>query len=279
MRSFVATNTRRGLAVLTLAVFAVLFTLPTRVFAETTIETQLCDGTMGSTITIQTPLSGDTITQLPVTVFGLVANASQIEVTVDGVYDSTIPVGGSQTDYSFDLRLSDGTHTIKLTANDRCHYQNGTADLVLTYRSNTPSNGSITDTNTTQGGQTTSGTNTSGIGTGVQIGTDTGAQPTTTTPSGPIAMLLEPLQTIATALDVDSTLKDGAAQGALRFSLIVSGAFMASVGSASYVSVLQFFRQAVRASRVKQYFAVRHVMRESAFRFGGLVLFALAFLI
>lgn len=285
MRSFTVANTSHLLVALTVAILGVSTVASHRVFAETEIQTAICGTSSGASLTITTPMSGDTLTLLPITISGLVKDASQIDVTVDGVYDSTIPIGATQTDFIFDLNLEKGTHTVHFVANDRCHYKNGTADLVLTYDAgSSTSNGGEEPTTTVvnQGTASASGTNTSGIGSGVQIGTQTETSTSSTSSSGdrnPIAVLIEPLHAVATALDVDSTLKDGAPQGALRVSLIVSGAFMASAGSMSYVSTLEFFRQAARASRAKRYFATHRLVRESAFRFGGLALFSLAFLI
>lgn len=274
MRSFVVVSTRVALFLLGTVLFAA-GSFPSGVSAESEVTAQVCGGSASSTVAITSPSSGDTITTIPVSISGTVSRASQIDIMVDGVYDSTVPVGATQTDFIADIMLSKGTHEIRFVANDRCHVENGVAVLTLTYAPPVvPDDEDPTDTNTNSGEG-----GSSDVGSGVQVTPDSPSKSGSSGNKSPLAVLIEPIQSIAAVLDVDSTLKDGAPQGALRVSLIVSGAFMASLGSASYVSLLEFFKQAARATKVKKYFATHHVLRESAFRFGGLALFVFAFLI
>lgn len=274
MNSFaVAKNKFLTLAALLLAASTLIAGSAQNVSAAQQVQAQICDNISGSSISIIAPSTDSIVTALPIVVQGTVTNASQIDVTIDDVYDSTIPLSIDQAEFSYELNLNSGTHTVHFVTNDRCHLQNGSADLVLTYQANTtPSSGGMTETAVDP---TVSGVQQAG---GVQIGTQTG-QPASSGISRLWIVLSEFVHPIGAALDLDTTLKDSTIQGVFRIVLIVSGAFMASVGSASYVSVLEFFRQNAQAARIKQYFTDRKRTRESIFRVTGLFIFILAFFI
>ena len=242
---------------------------------NTVVQALICSDVTGSSISVDSPLS-DSIVISPVTVTGTALYTSQIEVSIDGAYDSTISLGMTETEFSFPLSLAEGTHTVRLVANDRCYLQNASVDIVLTYQPvGEPSSGTTTPTKVVQE------TPSAGTG-GIYIGPDVAPVAPTETASGvsgPIAVLIQPLRTLATVLDIDSTLEDGTVQGTARVSLIILGAFMASVGSPVLVSSLQSLRLSARASKVKRYFASHRVFRESAFRLSGAALFVLAFMI
>jgi hypothetical protein len=276
----IANNSRYFATVITLAVSVTLL-MQTPVFAETEIQADICASGAGASVQITSPVTDSVISSLPVAVEGTVAQTSQIDIAIDGVYTSTVPVGANQTTFTYNLNLNEGTHSIRFVANDRCHVANGSVDLVLTYQSSTtPSTGGTTDTTVGDSGPTVPNplqSNFGGVKIGVAAGANLGNQPATN--QSLLFVIMQPFYGIAAMLDIDNTLKDGIVQGVVRVIMIVAGAFMASVGSASYVSMLEFFKQTARAARVKKYFAVNARVRESVFRLGGLALFILALLI
>lgn len=165
------------------------------------VNVAVCTGSEGSTITITQPISDSVINQ-PVTTFrGAVTNATQIEIEIDGVYASSVPIGSNQATYVTDITLTSGTHTIKLIANDVCQHSNDSASVVLTYEPETGiSNGGITPTDV-QGG--------------VVIGSDQGS-----TSQDPVPFQLENFPVVGTVykalidfgrlIGVDATLDAGA---------------------------------------------------------------------
>ena len=92
----------------------------------------LCSGQ--SSITVLQPESDSIVTEPDVTINGGVGQATQIEVTVDDVFDSVVPLNLGQTTYEAIVHLTPGTHTIKLTAIDACDSgQDTSTTLILTY--------------------------------------------------------------------------------------------------------------------------------------------------
>jgi hypothetical protein len=134
---------------------------------DNSVNAVVCSNTGdGATITITQPASDSIIDQPSVTLRGQVANATQIEIEIDGQYVNTVPLGANQASYETDVTLSEGTHTIGLTAPDVCQHGDGTASIVITYHPTTPpSNGGTTPTD---------------VGDGVVVGPDTnkGDEPT-----------------------------------------------------------------------------------------------------
>ena len=96
-----------------------------------------------STIVLIQPVSDSVVTSPSVTLQGTVQQASQIEIRVDGVFDSTIPISVGQTAFSGTVALAQGTHTISLTAVNLCSGTNIDTSVVVTYApaSQAPSNG------------------------------------------------------------------------------------------------------------------------------------------
>jgi hypothetical protein len=116
------------------------------VAAQSMVGAVVCEAT--STITISSPESDSIVTQPNLTIEGEVAQASQIEVEVDGVFDSIIPLTVGQTSYSGVVHLSVGTHTVKATAVSLCPGANGSASVVVTHERavTAPSTGGNVDT-------------------------------------------------------------------------------------------------------------------------------------
>lgn len=144
-----------------------------------------------SSIVLAQPISDSIVTLSTVSLQGSVHQASQIEVRVDGTFDSTIPISVGQTAFSGSVELSAGTHTILLTAINVCSGSNAEATAVVTYTAppEIPSGG---------GGSSTP-TNTGVVSQGVRpsLNSDsTNYNPTV------LDQLTQPLQTIAEWLNI-----------------------------------------------------------------------------
>lgn len=105
--------------------------------------------TNASTITLDAPISDSVVTAPTVALSGSVTQSSQVEVRIDGAFDSSIQLSVGQTTYSGSIQLVPGTHTIEVTAISVCPGTNGTASSVVTYEAppQTPSTGGSTPTN------------------------------------------------------------------------------------------------------------------------------------
>ena len=105
--------------------------------------------TNASTITLDAPVSDSVVTTPAVALSGSVTQSSQVEVRIDGAFDSSIQLSVGQTTYSGSVQLTPGTHTIEVTAISVCPGTNGTASSVVTYEAppQTPSTGGSTPTN------------------------------------------------------------------------------------------------------------------------------------
>jgi hypothetical protein len=76
-----------------------------------------------------------------------VTHASQVEITLNGQYVTTLAIGANQTSLQTDLTLEQGTHTIAMTALDICNTKNATDTVVITYQPEVqPSTGVSTPT-------------------------------------------------------------------------------------------------------------------------------------
>lgn len=115
---------------------------------ESEIGVVVCGGSVpAAQVAITEPVSDSIVTQATTTLRGTVANATQIEVAVDGDYSQTFSVGANDTSFETDLTLVEGTHTITMTAIGICGSQNATDEIVLTFqREAEPSAGATTPT-------------------------------------------------------------------------------------------------------------------------------------
>lgn len=92
----------------------------------------LCNGQ--STITVSQPESDSIVNDSSVTIKGGVSQSTQIEVALDDVFDSVVPLNLGQTTYEAAVNVTPGTHTIKLTAINACESgQDASTTLILTY--------------------------------------------------------------------------------------------------------------------------------------------------
>ena len=153
----VVNNSRRFLIALLVAVCLVLGGAASRASAQdgSVIGATIC--APSSVITLDSPVSDSVVTESTVQLSGTIAQASQVEVQVDGVFDSTIQLTIGQSAYAGSVQLTAGTHTIMVTAVSICPGASGTASAVVTYEPPpyAPSTGEQTGTNV--GGETTGG--------------------------------------------------------------------------------------------------------------------------
>lgn len=121
-------------------------------YGNTTISTYVCSNNGGSTVTVQSPGSELTVANPQLNISASVTGTNFVEVRVDGAYDKTVPIGALQTSFDTVVSLSEGTHEIKLIANDICGVNDGEASIIVTYnRQANPSVGSQIPTNTGSG--------------------------------------------------------------------------------------------------------------------------------
>lgn len=140
--------------------------------AQTAVGATVCQ--TESMVSLTQPVSDSTVTTATVPLAGSVMQANQIEVYVDDVFDSTIPLAMGQTTYTGAVQIAEGTHTIKVIAVNVCPGPNGSASSVVTYEpppETAPSTGNETPTET--GGEdgvvvSTAGGEITGEGTGGQ---------------------------------------------------------------------------------------------------------------
>lgn len=133
--------------------------------ASTTIGATICAAT--STITLSAPVSDSVVTSPTVPLSGAVTQASQIEVYVDDIYDSVIPLSIGQTSFNGSVQLTAGTHTIKVVAINTCPGSNGFDSAVVTYQP--PSSGGGSSSGSSGSTSSSGGSTPTQVG-GVQIG-------------------------------------------------------------------------------------------------------------
>jgi len=115
---------------------------------DSQIGVSVCGGNVPSAqIDITQPLSDSIIGQSPVTFRGTVANATQIEIDINGQYNGTFALGANSTTFEKDVALPVGTNTVTMTANAICGGQNASDSTVVTFQPATePSSGGSTPT-------------------------------------------------------------------------------------------------------------------------------------
>lgn len=219
-----------------------------RANAQSAINAIICGA--GAHITISEPQSDSVMTTPSVTIIGAVAQAGQIEVAVDGTYDSVIPLDVGQTTYESTIQLPQGTHTIQLTAVDSCGSTNAEETVVVTF---TPPPSSDSNGSDTQTGVAPE------VG-GVSISSQ--ADDVTVKEVNPGGLLPAPLaQGLNNVLkwmniaSSDST-NDGLAQLSLaRAAVLTTGVYMAVIGVAQSIITLAaatpLFHRVQAADRIK----------------------------
>lgn len=194
------------------------------VSAQSTIDARICEPG-GSTITITAPEPGAVVSQSTISLEGSVQGATQIDVRIDGAYNSTIPLSSGQTTFSESVQLAAGTRTIEVEANDICGVQNGTDTVVVTYQpastgggGGTPDTGVDTDNGPSNGGGGVTITDPDSLETQpIDAGGDRIDE------SSSIPVLTPIFSNISSALDFDDTARDGLLKAILRFALFTTG--------------------------------------------------------
>lgn len=190
--------------------------------------------TNASTITLDAPVSDSVVTAPTVALSGSVTQSSQVEVRVDGAFDSTIQLSVGQTTYSGSVQLTPGTHTIEVTAISVCPGTNGTASSVVTYEAppQTPSTGGSTPTDVGGGG---------GASGGVTVDSTAGVnQPRAEEQQGGILqqIVVVPLRTLGSWLNINQHDTDYAhadsidTMGTARAVAFGAGLYLAIIGLA-----------------------------------------------
>lgn len=231
--------------------------------ASTSVNAAICGAGAGATLTITSPPSDSVVSGPIVQVSGDVSNATQIDVSIDQQYNSTLPLSAGQTSYHTSVQLSPGTHTISLVANDVCQMQDGTASVVVTYQAQTtPSTGQGTPT---QVGENSGG---GGVKLGEPIANsadDSSRTDITKVPIiGPLAQFA---QNLAIALDFEVKPQSGMLmQSVARFSFILAGIAATAIGTVATAAWGAFFGPLTGPQRWM-------------FRIGGVGLIVMAFLL
>lgn len=190
--------------------------------------------TNSSTITLTAPVSDSVVTTAAVPITGTVTQTSQIEIQIDGTFDSILPLTIGQTTFSGTVQLTKGTHTITATAVSICPGTNGSASVVVTYEPavETPSTGGQTGTST-EGDKSSGGVTINSEGSTVTIPPQSGF--------GFFNPVLQPLKDIATWLNVnvgDST-GDMTSMPVTRALVFTGGIYLFIVGIApSFLQVV-----------------------------------------
>lgn len=149
-------NSLKRLAVLAVlaGLFAVLVPTGSAIAVNSGIGAEVCgDNVPPAEISISQPVSDSIVNQAITTFRGSIANATQVEISVDGSYSQTISIGASDSTFETSLTLSEGTHTVSMVANGICGTQNAQDSVVVTYQPNTePSGGGTTPTDVPESG-------------------------------------------------------------------------------------------------------------------------------
>jgi hypothetical protein len=229
--SYSAANARRTLCFGAIAMFSIsMISLAQGTITHavsSSVNAAVCGAGAGATLTIDSPQSDSVVNQPTVQVNGTVTDATQIEVSIDGQYNSTVPLSSGQTNYQTSVQLTTGTHTIALVANDVCQMQDANASVVVTYQSPAnPGTGQQTPTDVNQGG-------------GIEVGGQPIDQGDSSAPIGAenwpiIGPIIRLGYDAAENLDFEVGTPSGTLwRSTLRFSFIVTGISIAVLGNAA----------------------------------------------
>jgi hypothetical protein len=202
-------NARKAFLVVALLGGLIVFPGDTVGAVGANVQATICGVDSHATATIETPVSDSIVVSPSVILSGTVTHATGIEIKVDDVYNSTVPLASTSTSYSSVVMLQPGTHTISLQANDICLARNGTATVVVTYQ---PS---------AQGPDVTAQTTAGGVAIGV------GSVASTRTSLASV----NPISTVVRALDLDTIAQDGVAKAVARVGLLLSGLATTTIGA------------------------------------------------
>ena len=132
---------------LSLAVGLLLILLmPQRAYADTNVSVSVCNSER-PVIMLESPQSDSVVNTPSVVLKGTAIRTNQIDVEVDGQYDSTIAFSPDDPTFNKQVSLNAGTHTITLTANHVCRLSPEQTQLIITYQpQGKPSRGETTPT-------------------------------------------------------------------------------------------------------------------------------------
>lgn len=119
-----------------------LFTPSHDAAAQSNVQVVICRETQPATLSVVSPKSDSVVSAATLVISGGVSQSHQLEVYVDGAFNSIESLPSGTSTYTTSIQLSTGTHTIKLVAVDACQVGNAAVELVVTYQPvSSPSNG------------------------------------------------------------------------------------------------------------------------------------------
>lgn len=118
-----------------------------QVRAVDNVEVMVCPAASESSFSVSQPQSDSIVGEPKVTITGDVKFISQIDFFIDDVYNHTEALGYVDTQFSSEVSLPSGTHTIKFIATDSCSQTIHEEHIVVTYEPKTqPSVGEDVET-------------------------------------------------------------------------------------------------------------------------------------
>lgn len=158
-------SVRSNVKLLALFAGALLYStvlLPASALAtDTDIGVTICGAAVpAAQVSITQPINDSVVNQPNITFRGSVTNATQIEVSIDAQYTSTVSIGQGEGTFQFDTTLPVGTHTVSVKANALCDGEGASDSIVVTHTPavEQPSTGVGTPTSLDDGQTTLDGT-------------------------------------------------------------------------------------------------------------------------
>jgi hypothetical protein len=112
------------------------------VAAQSNVQVVVCRDTQPAALSVTSPKSDSVVGTPTLIVSGAVSQSHQLEVYVDGAFNSIESLPPDVSIYTTSIQLSPGTHTVKLVAVDACQIDNAAVELIVTYQPvSVPSNG------------------------------------------------------------------------------------------------------------------------------------------
>ena len=103
-------------------------------FAQgTVVNVAVCDATPAK-ISVTTPLNNSVFNQSTVAITGTIYRLTQIQVYVNDVYTTTVPLDAGATTFSTTVYIYEGTNAVKLVGVDPCSATGPYANLSYTYK-------------------------------------------------------------------------------------------------------------------------------------------------
>lgn len=113
------------------------------VAAQSNVQVVICRDTQPATLSVASPKSDSVVSAATLVVSGVVSQSHQLEVYVDGAFNSIESLPPDASTYTTSIQMSPGTHVVKLVAVDACQVKNAAVELIVTYQPvSVPSNGS-----------------------------------------------------------------------------------------------------------------------------------------